>query len=281
MSEDFSFKKLPKLVSADPSQSSVVPQSGMEQGASRLIKDEADHTFHEIENHSAGQMLCVRLLKGVINVSDVVRTRVRRFGVFYGDTFASYGMPIEKIAKETSSDERRADEEILRIIFKDPDKGAKYGPENNNIKIDSSGKAAYFDFEFFAAFFMYPRIRNREDRFVKRLLELGFDNGLRELDRKPSVIYVELSRLSRQALDILIDKLRRLKKAYEDDNGQFVRDVIISLPVPLREAIYFPEDLLQKSDVELANEFLALLTHRVDEMLDIAITVRNERNLTK
>ena len=91
----------------------------------------------------SGQFVVAKVLKGIVNVSDVVRSSD---GKFYSKV-----MPLERIEQVTPEDEMGADFFIMRALFEDGDHHYEEPTDNisGRIKnvIRSNGRTVYFDFE--------------------------------------------------------------------------------------------------------------------------------------
>jgi len=90
------------------------------------------------------QQAIARLVKGIVNVADIVQVPAR-------NAYYSKVMPHERIGQGTPPDEVLADVELLHLVFGDGDR--KYYPElgtqdaeHSNLRYED-GKATYFDFE--------------------------------------------------------------------------------------------------------------------------------------
>ncbi len=129
----------------------------------------------------ASQFVTSKLLKGILNVSDVVRDEK---GAFYSKV-----MPLDKIQTPTSSVEMDADLFILKALTGDGDhhflsRGEGLAPQEKNLA-RSEEKTAYFDFD--AARRINPAINTAE--------QAGYADAetLKAADEKLARIYSRLN----------------------------------------------------------------------------------------
>ncbi|MGE5541219.1 MAG: hypothetical protein ACM3TU_02960 [Bacillota bacterium] len=92
--------------------------------------------FYELDKIPMSQQVAARLLKGIINVSDVVSD-----GDPYWPKMYSKRMPLSKVAETLDPEEVVADTELINLILGDIDHIAPM----HNVRVEE-GKAAYFDF---------------------------------------------------------------------------------------------------------------------------------------
>ena len=114
---------------------------------SPLVPGEAD-VLHPVppEKQPQKQQAIARLLKGVVNVSDLIETP---------QGFVSKEMPLENVTEPTRMNEVLADIELLSLVFNDYDHalegdhnldGAIAVSGHQNLRIEN-GRATYYDFD--------------------------------------------------------------------------------------------------------------------------------------
>lgn len=108
-----------------------------ETGHLKLFRDQDGNTYYErVSAAPQNEYIISKLLKGVINVSDVVEVN---------GSYFSKNMDLEAIEEKTSGPEQAADMILLYALFDDTDHklGKRYS-KNAAIK---NGRATYFDFD--------------------------------------------------------------------------------------------------------------------------------------
>jgi len=175
---------------ADPTTYSELPAKGeivdlgaaSEKKFNRLVSIN-DEKYVTLEGGSsdASQFVITKLLKGIINVSDIVRDEQ---GNFYSKV-----MPLDKIQEETPVSEIEGDFFVIKSLTGDGDRG--FAPASENLTqytknvMHEKGKTAYFDFGF--ARQLDPKINTAE--------YAGFTDleALESADRKLADIYKRLN----------------------------------------------------------------------------------------
>lgn len=194
------------------------------------IDDKTGEKFHKIDPSLApSQKLLSLILKGVINVSDVVRV---------GDDYYSHEQNFDYIepGKEDIIAEVTADLFIIRRVFKDPDHKyylkndfsrarieKKYPNsvlEHHNLRVDEANKKLnFFDFETYGNDWLH-KIKIEKPKYIKKIFKKEFAKKLFSSDLQRSI-----------TLDILRKKI----------------DILVSL---FSDFVVFKE-MLQRSEVEL------------------------------
>lgn len=159
---------------ADPTAYSPLPLQGL-----HVVDKQLSHSYDIVEEKkrpgqryyevtdkglydlSATEQVVARLLKGVINVADITKSKP---GLLLKQRAYSKEMPLEKIETPTSDAELAADITILQRVFSDWD---HYMPEHldHNLLRDKEGRTAHYDFGK-AAYLFYPP---KEARFMVAL----------------------------------------------------------------------------------------------------------------
>lgn len=207
---------------ADPTQYSALPPTELSGIRNRESVNTEAGRFHRFvepdkKEHGAAEQFTARLLKGIINVSDVVSVQDSKGGTQY----FSREMLVANIESETSNDELRADAYIFKHVFNDHDH--KYGdPHNLNQK---SGRAAHFDFH--------------ESRFL-----YGGD-----LEEPSPLLYLDLVPTLLRKTNLLLERLSG------DDGLSFIESVIQSTGKDVRDIFASPDGLEFLNEKE-ASEYL-------------------------
>lgn len=128
---------------ADPTRYSKLPptepmvETGVVPLKENHIYESEGDTYFELTKRGATQQVVVRMLKGIINVSDVVSLAENVKPRFY-----SHEMSLDAIAAATSEDESSIDILILKALFGDYDHTRRTSL-NSRMKDD---RIAYYDF---------------------------------------------------------------------------------------------------------------------------------------
>ncbi len=111
----------------DPMRSSIRPAStrnlnkiGANPRGHGIYKDTEGRIYHEIKGYPADQMLVSRMLKGIVNVCDVIYNKDR-------DLYMSNQVDMNTVAPQDPGQvyaQAKADEDILMFIFNDADHGS-------------------------------------------------------------------------------------------------------------------------------------------------------------
>jgi hypothetical protein len=152
------FKETPQ---PDPKISSVVGVDGVQElevvdkiakdKSLNIIGDDVGRVYFGGEKFKSGpdQMLIARLLKGIVNVSDIVYVKDTDSPGFY-----SYKAPIDKVQHKEARDhskevveKAKVDLALLQIIFSDFDHIVNEIQRINENFIYENGEYAFFDFE--------------------------------------------------------------------------------------------------------------------------------------
>lgn len=148
---------------SDPTQTSaIVPETAGVQPwdleHEGIFLEESGDKYFEVHVDPEKQQTVARMLKGIVNVSDIVST------VHHGDhptdkTFYSREMPLQRVQQETPWPEVVADVFIFKYIFGDRDHyNSEGGPSEGGLHISGASKShsnfrrgnertAYFDFD--------------------------------------------------------------------------------------------------------------------------------------
>jgi len=165
----------------------------------KTIVEAEGSRFYSLDKGESQQVIA-RMLKGIINVSDVVAVRSPGMlnKLLSRKTFYSREMPMERIEGETSTREHIADLWILFWVFGDPDHFGR------NVR-EKDGRTVYFDFESLSLF----QGSSKQDSDV-----FAFTRGLLNLADK-------------EQLGIMHDKLNRLEDRFRGIEGERMLRVII------------------------------------------------------
>lgn len=179
----------------------------------------------------ATQQVVVRLLKGIINVSDIISIPNEEGGV----TYYSHIMPLDRIQEETSEAELSADLFLMEFTFSDLDHAQ--GDESNFEEKD--GRIAHFDFGASQWFPIIPE----------------------DLDEQALIDSPQETRA------ILSTKLRQLHEHLSGNDGkQLVRSIVESTGKGVNELFQY----WSKSDAQAAfEEFYAALIGRLAYLQDL------------
>jgi len=145
-----SFEKMP--LQADPTKSSPVFREKADEFIHQDIVKKADgseqferevpafidnegETFYQLNKEEPEQFIMTKILKGIVNVSDVI---------FKDGNYYSREIDLDRVEKETSQEEQLADHVITMCLFSEGDHGVINGEEHNLKKKD--GKRALYDF---------------------------------------------------------------------------------------------------------------------------------------
>lgn len=255
------FEKLAKKpIIADPSKFSLreealsIEPKGAERRFSILVgavgiertiyvDDETGEKFHKIDSSLApSQKLLSLILKGVINVSDVVRV---------GDDYYSHEQNFDHIepGKEDIIAEMTADLFIIRRVFDDPDhkyflknyssraRIEKEYPnsvlEHHNLRVDEANrKLNFFDFETYGNDWLH-KIKVEKPKCIKKIFKKEFAKKLFSSDLQRSATLDIL----RKKVDILVslfsgfvafkEMLQRSEVKLTEEEQQIIFDKII------------------------------------------------------
>lgn len=232
---------------ADPTAYSVLPPAGAElrDTGIRLDSDHEEKTLHEsdrgafipVDQEPVVQQFVARLLKGIVNVSDVVSVEDER-----GETrYFSRVMPLDKIDEPSDAAERRADAGLLATLFFDGDHGTETTSERPQLQNyrEEGDKHAFYDFGIAEPF-------NSEFRryLVPHYLERASDpEALAHMERK---------------LGMLANRLAG------DEGKDFVGSLISQIDYPMRDLLKFDDEqsaAYLKSDDKAGFVRDALLSH--------------------
>lgn len=215
------------------------------------IDDKTGEKFHKIDSRLApSQKLLSLILKGVINVSDIVKV---------GDDYYSHEQNFDYIepSKEDIIAEVAADLFIIRRVFDDPDhkyylkndfsraKIEKKYPnsvlEHHNLRVDEANKKLnFFDFEVYGNDWLH-KIKIEKPKCIKKMFKREFTNKLFDSD------------LQKKRKDMTRDILR--KKV----------DILVSL---FSDFITFKE-MLRRSEVKLTEEEQQIIFNNIESRLQI------------
>lgn len=200
---------------------------------SPLVPGEGD-VLHAIppEKQPQKQQAIARLLKGIINVSDLIETP---------QGFVSKEMPLEKVVEPSRRNEVLADIELLSLVFNDYDHalegehnldGAVAASGHQNLRVEND-RVAYYDFD-----------RGTLARAVVPKLRREVPEG---------------------ALRILVDKLDALYERFRGEEGkQFIASIVSASGMRARDL--FPLGDSKTSWEERDIELLQMqLINRVSE----------------
>lgn len=175
-----------------------------------------------------------RLLKGVVNISDIIAVH-RANG---GNAYYSRIMPLDHIEKEVTPEEFEADLQLLRSLLGDD--------EHNIADIDNfvsdNGKTTYFDFG--------------KARWFPDLLENETQDSLGSSDTVRA---------------ILRNKLITLRERFSGPEGRrFIEAVIKGTDKSTEELFHaFDDDVTEDNSGPTFEEFYTRLTGRIDYLLRV------------
>ena len=168
--------------SADPSKYSALPEKGKLRKTDRQpdsfyenrIHENADEQYVEVFQNPKLQQVISRLLKGILNVSEVVQHPDQ------DAVYLSRVLPTERIENKTPKGEMQADLIILEALFGDADHELKTLPilplvSGTNF-IRKKGRTAYYDFGAGSRMFSdvpeaaYEKIRHLNNPLAKQIL---------------------------------------------------------------------------------------------------------------
>lgn len=211
---------------ADPTTYSMLPPEEMHVKLIRPLNEyslpvrTADgETYYELsnKNDSRGQQVVARMLKGVLNVADVVTVPDEEGK----DRYYSRKMPLQKIESDTSKEELAAEQLLLEYLFNSKDH--LFNPHSNwaNNATYKDGKMVHFDFG--------------EDA----------DNFLRAPTNRDSLI-ARLRFMSPETIAHLKEKLAELHDRFAGEEGkEFFRAIIAASAAPAT-AIFKSHDAFEK-----------------------------------
>jgi hypothetical protein len=235
------------LGNADPTRYSKLTPSKVhnagwtEDSDYRIVADDEGNEYVDVtrkqilgfEETAPTELVISRLLKGILNVSDVIPTTKKRLFLGPKKRYLSRVMPLEKIEEQTTDDEVVADVVLLTLIFGDGD----HTPSSEHNSRTENGRTAYYDFGMAS-----PVVGTK---LIPNLLEIN----------------------TPEALAIFRRKLQLLKERFEGDEGyQFFKAVIESSGSP-PHALFWSLPAKKYGDVRsLYNYFV----HRIQLVLDAA-----------
>lgn len=193
----------PQETPPDPTTFSSLPPGEYEKSGETIVTSEGER-WHRIRGDAAEvQQVVARLLKGILNVSDVVEIRTGSSRTFY-----SKEMPHADIEQATSPEETEADLMLLNLLFGDNDHEVFETGGKNLTKQDD--RVSYYDFHIAKGNFL-----------DKERHQASHMRGLVKL-------------LTPEAKKVLKEKLLILKQRLEGGEGKrFVETIARSTGTPL------------------------------------------------
>jgi len=211
---------------ADPTTYSMLPPDEMRVKLIRPLNEyslpvrTADgETYYELSNKNdpRGQQVVARMLKGVLNVADVVTVPDEEGK----ERYYSRKMPLQKIENDTSKEELASEQLLLEYLFNSKDH--LFNPQSNwaNNATYKDGKMVHFDFG--------------EDA----------DNFLRAPTNRDSLI-ARLQFMSPETIAHLKEKLSELHERFAGEEGkEFFRSIIAASAAPATE-VFTSHDAFEK-----------------------------------
>ncbi len=232
---------------ADPTSYSILPPDEMKKKIVRPLNElslpvrtSEKETYYEVNNNQRpqGQRAIARMLKGILNVSDVVATHDRKGR----ERLYSWKLPTNRIKEGMSSGEFAADQMILEYIFNSRDH--IYNSFNGWVNNGSyqKGKGYHFDFG--------------ED--AERFLDEADQGSIRG----------KLANQSPEARAYLLGKAQELQERFAGIEGRaFLKSIVDSSGVPITE-LFGPQRVFDEHpNVDPLVLVHNLLTTRIDALL--------------
>ena len=222
---------------ADPTKVSELPPADPMEDVGPLpstlnrLHESGEGTYVGIADAPETQQAVARMLKGIINVSDIVE------GV---DTegkphFYSRVMPLEKIEKPTSANERNADSFILAHVF-----GATDFTNGNNTQFDGE-HIAYFDFGL-AADYMFSGVHTQQDVASALLMNPG----------------------SKGQLELTLKKLDALTERFSDEPGKELMDSILEATGKKISELFDTSEMPLETEYDAPDAFRTMFLKRIE-----------------
>lgn len=231
---------------ADPTTYSMLPPEKMRTKILRTpdqmslpVRTAEGETYYEMDsnkgNRQEGQQAIERMLKGVLNVSDIVSLPDAEGK----EKFYSLETPLKKIEQNTTKEQVAAEQMLLGYIFNSQDHSFNLmSGAGNNVRFEK-GKAVHFDFGDDAASF------------------------LKKPDREPLI--AQLEQQDPETLAYLGDKATELRDRFEGEEGKlFLKAIIDASHTPVTELFGPKETFDAYKDIEPFDLVYRTLVGRIE-----------------
>lgn len=211
---------------ADPTTYSILPPDEMRTKLIRPLNEYnlpvrtgEGETYYELSDlhDPRGQQVVARMLKGVMNVSDVITVPSSTDG----DKYYSWKTPLNKIESESTKEDVEAEQLLLQYIFNSKDHRFNSNSNWANNGRYENGKLAHFDFG--------------EDAYKFLETPTGRDGLLSRLQF-----------MSPETINNLRTKVAELETRFEGESGkEFFQSIINATEGPTTE-LFGPEEVFEK-----------------------------------
>lgn len=230
---------------ADPTTYSVLPPEQMKTKIFRSFDDlnkpvrvGSGETYYQINDDPKGQQVIARLLKGIINVSDIISVPNQNGE----EKYYSWKMPLEKIEQNATKEIVETDQFLFKYLFNSYDHLFNTSTNwANNARYEKE-KISHFDFGEDAIYFL----KNPEER---------------------ESLMVKLKQKRPTAINDLKRKVSELRSRFKGESGKnFLKSIIDSTGSPVTQILGPRETFDVYSDIEPTELVYQVLVGRIDEL---------------